>query len=154
MRIALRCVVSGLVFAAATVAALHIDPGWAATTTASMFTLPQTYLRLEEANEKKCGLDDSFQDLQARIERKKQIVQAVREQRLPLRAAVKEFLAASQDCWYEWDYEIQTHPEWSKEKRCAQIIVDSVSLAMEDDRQFSVGTLQALETELVDWADN
>jgi hypothetical protein len=154
MQIALRCVVGGLVFGAATVAALHIDRGWAATAAANMLTLPQNYFRLEQANEKRCGLDDSFHDLQARIERKKLIVQAVREQRLPLRAAVKEFLVVSQDCWYEWDYEIQTHPEWSKEKRCAQIILDSVGLAMEDDGHFSVATLQALETELDDWAGN
>ena len=154
MQIAFRIVISTLVFGAAAVGALQFDTSWAATAVQCTLTLPQDYLRWQQVKRQDVRVTDSFHDTQARIERKNQIIRAVREQRLSLRSAVKEFLAVSQDCWYEWDYQTEAHPEWSKEKRCAQIIVDSIGLTMPEEEQASAATLQLLETELVAWTDN
>jgi hypothetical protein len=154
MRIAFRTALGLMVFGAVTASAMQIDHDWAATTAESLFNLPHDYVWFQESQGKQTRLEVSFDELQVRIQRKDQIIRAVVQQRLSLRAAVKEFLAASQDCWYDWDYQASTHPDWSRQKRCAQIIVESVALMMLDDNQISVEMTQALDTALREWADD
>jgi hypothetical protein len=153
MQTVLRWVVGGMTLVTAMIGALQIDRTWASTTAQGLLALPQNYFRLELANEEHGRLAESFEDLQARVARKRQIVRAVGQGSLPLRCAVKEFLAVSQNCGYDWDYPSVDHPEWSKEKCCAQIIVDSVSVLIETENLPWGDQLQALETELVDWMD-
>jgi hypothetical protein len=153
MQTVLRWVVGGMTLVTAMIGALQIDRTWASTTALGLLALPQNYFNLELANQEQGRLTDSFQDLQARVARKSQIVRAVGQGRLSLRCAVKEFLAVSQDCNYEWDYPSEAHPEWSKEKCCAQIIVDSVSVLIETEDLPWGDQLQVLQTELADWMD-
>jgi hypothetical protein len=151
MQTALRWVIGGMIFGTATIGAMQIDRTWATTTARGLLALPQNYFRLELANEEQGRLADSFEELQARVARKRQIVRAVGQGSLPLRCAVQEFLAVSQNCSYEWNYPRYDHPEWSKEKCCAQVIVDSVSVLMEIEELPWGDELQALQTELADW---
>jgi hypothetical protein len=153
MQTVLRWVIGGMIFGTAMIGALQIDRTWATTTAQGLLALPQNYFRLELANQEHGRLADSFEDLQGRVARKRQIVRAVGQGSLPLRCAVKEFLTVSQNCGYEWDYPSDDHPEWSKEKCCAQVIVDSVGLLMQDEKQAWDEELQVLEKELIDWMD-
>jgi hypothetical protein len=154
MRIELRLVFSVMLVVAVTVGILQIDPTWAASAARNIASLPQNWLWLREVSNEQSRVGDLCQQMQARVARKNEIIQAVRERRLSLHAAVAQFLEASQNCWYEWDYESEEHPEWSRQKRCAQIIVDSVGIFMEADKSGPDETLHDLQAEVVAWTDD